>query len=164
MPRTSEEIQIKIGNPMIRTYRSNDRGRCAQIYQDRRTDTFTWVDSSRFSLADFERDTAGEKIWVFILGEVITGFASVFLDGSFLHHLYVDENCEGKGVGSSLMDFVEQNVEHPIFLKCLERNERALKFYLARGWVEDSRGETDLGSHLRLRFERPVNSTRGNGD
>ena len=62
----------------------------------------------------------------------LAGFAAVG-DG-WLHHLYVDPDRQGRGVGSALL--AEAQRRSPAGLQCwaFQRNARARSFYEARGW------------------------------
>jgi GNAT superfamily N-acetyltransferase len=83
----------------------------------------------------FERDTAGEAIYVSVAEDGnIAGFVSVWMPQSFIHHLYVHPDARGQGVATTLLDFLHGRVPLPWRLKCGQQNTRAASFYLHRGW------------------------------
>jgi len=69
------------------------------------------------------------------------GFVSVYETESFIHHLYVAPNYQGQGVGTALLHSLEAWVPMPWHLKCVERNENTLVFYLPQCCVEESRAQ-----------------------
>ncbi len=64
-----------------------------------------------------------EQLWVAECGDVLAGFASVWVIDNFLHNLFVDPQWQGKGVGSLLLEQVQRSFKHSGTLKCLSRNE-----------------------------------------
>ncbi|MFY0663941.1 MAG: hypothetical protein JXQ97_04905 [Natronospirillum sp.] len=48
----------------------------SEIYLESRRSAFSWLDTSGFKLADFARDTDGERIWVCVKAGVVVGFIS----------------------------------------------------------------------------------------
>lgn len=140
----------------IRPYRPADRDRCAQIYVAARTVAFPWVPADSFALDDFTRDTVDEEIHV-AEGRVdggseirLLGFASLYVSGRFIHHLYVDPQCHRLGIGRALARFAVASRPGPWRLKCVIANEAAMAFYRAQGWVEEGRGDDSLGPHMTM--------------
>ena len=83
-------------------------------------------------------------------GDVL-GFVSVYEPESFIHHLYVAPNYQGLGVGTALLHSLEAWVPMPWHLKCVERNENALAYYLSQGWVEENRAQGPEGAYVLLK-------------
>ncbi|MDP1876851.1 MAG: GNAT family N-acetyltransferase [Actinomycetota bacterium] len=64
--------------------------------------------------------------------------AAVAREG-WLNHLYVDDDCQGRGVGTALLDRVVQDAGPGLRLWAFRQNYRARAFYSARGFVEIDR-------------------------
>ena len=138
-------------NPAVRAFRESDRAALREVYLLSRMDTFRWLDTSRFALEDFDAKVEGEHVLVAERGGVAVGFASVWEADAYLHNLFVHPAHVGTGVGHALLTAVEARSAGPLRLKCLVRNERAIRFYRAHGWTEVARGETADGEHAILR-------------
>lgn len=120
---------------IIRRVKLEDQNRLEKLYLDSRVLTFDWVDPTIFKLTDFSQDTTEEEIWVADLNGKIIGFISVWAQDSFIHHLYIDEMYHNKGVGTALLNEVYRNFSTTLKLKCLSQNQKAVKFYERKGWV-----------------------------
>ncbi|QPJ65264.1 MAG: GNAT family N-acetyltransferase [Candidatus Nitrohelix vancouverensis] len=96
--------------------------------------------------------TEGELVHVAERGGKVAGFISVWEPESFIHHLYVDPEFWGMGIGTELVDFMASLTRgRPLGLKCKVGNKLAMAFYRARGFVEtDERGEDEYGPWARL--------------
>jgi ribosomal protein S18 acetylase RimI-like enzyme len=124
-----------MNNLIIRRVKLEDQASLEKLYLDSRILTFDWVDPAIFKLSDFSQDTTEEEIWVAELSGKIIGFVSVWAQDSFIHHLYVDQMYHNKGVGSALLDEVYRNFTSTLKLKCLSQNQKAIKFYEKKGWI-----------------------------
>ena len=105
-----------------------------ELYVASRAATFTWMDATMFTLADFDTDTAAECIWVASRNDKVQGFISVWLPDHFIHCLYVNPAATGRGIGSALLKYCLAHIGRPARLKCKIRNTTALRFYEAHGW------------------------------
>ncbi|NNG05516.1 MAG: GNAT family N-acetyltransferase [Inquilinus sp.] len=148
---------MKVDGPMtavrLRAFEPVDGDRCAAIYLAGRRVAFPWVPPERFAAADFDRDTVDEEISVAVAGDgTILGFVSVYRSGSFVHHLYVDPGRRGQGIGRVLLHHAVASLPAPRRLKCVIANRPAMEFYRRAGWVEEERGEDDLGPYATLEF------------
>jgi GNAT superfamily N-acetyltransferase len=77
----------------------------------------------------------GEVVGVTNLGE---------LDGQpIMWKLYVRPDGHGRGVGSALLDTVVEAADGPVGLEYLDGNERAARFYRAKGFEETRRTTID---------------------
>jgi GNAT superfamily N-acetyltransferase len=82
----------------------------------------------------------------------ILGFISVQPDDPFVHHLYISSDAQGNGVGAMLLKSLDAWLPKPWRLKCVRKNDRALKFYACNGWVEVDSGESEHGAYALLSF------------
>ena len=152
-PEDRREILIS-----VRPFEPADRTRCAEIYVAARRVAFHWVAPDAFSPDDFSRDTRDEEISVAEgRGQggdpEVLGFISVFPEGRFIHHLYVDPRRRRFGIGHRLLRHAVAARSGPWRLKCVEANTPALAFYRSEGWVEEGRGSDDLGPYVTLRHD-----------
>lgn len=127
-----------------------DRKVLSRIYLESRQDTFTWLSPTSFRLSDFDRDTAGEAIWVAERQGTLLGFVSVDEADNFIHNLFVATQWLGHGIGSQLLATSLANINSPARLKCLLDNARAIAFYRTKGWQEVGEGVSDDGRYVVL--------------
>ena len=137
----------------IRHFIQQDRTSLRVIYLASRKYAFDWLDSSRFKLNDFDRDTEAEKIWVCAENNNPVGFISVLVSEKFIHHLFVHPSSMGRGIGSALLSACLNEIGRPVSLKCLEKNSRANKFYHSRGWKNISYGNSADGRYQLMQFD-----------
>ena len=81
------------------------------------------------------------------------GFIAVYEPDNFIHHLFVADDGQGMGVGTKLLAMLTEFNGRPQILKCLVKNEKAMQFYLAKGFVEVGKGTGVVGDYLVLRNE-----------
>ena len=74
---------------------------------------------------------------------------------NFLHNLFVDPQWQGKGVGSLLLEQVQRSFKRSGTLKCLSRNENALRFYQHHGWKLEAQGASPDGDYWLMRYTQP---------
>jgi len=132
----------------INKARENDYELLSTIYLKERTTTFYWIDSAKFQVKDFERDTKDEFILTAKLDNVTVGFISLYVKANFIHHLYVDQKFHGKGIGTALLEAAKKKLHFPLTLKCLENNTKAVSFYLKNGFVQRERGLSHQGAYI----------------
>lgn len=145
----------------IRPHRDTDIATLSRIYLDARRETFMWVAPDLFALADFERDTEGEEIYVAETAGQVTGFVSLWVPEPFIHHLYVDENHRGRGIGSALLTHAVRRLPFPIRLKTPKRNTRAIDFYLRAGWSKTAEGDDGVaGPFWMMTLVKPATPGR----
>ena len=71
--------------------------------------------------------------YVYLEGNEIKGFISV-LGGEFIGALFVDVNCQGKGIGRKLIEHIKQ-IYDSLTLAVYKDNEGAVGFYKKTGFV-----------------------------
>ncbi|MBD1364004.1 GNAT family N-acetyltransferase [Mucilaginibacter sp. ZT4R22] len=141
---------MEVNRLLIREYRAEDRTVLAHIYQQSRVKTFYWLDISAYGFEDFDRDTKEEKILVALLNGEVAGFLSIWMPDNFIHHLYIHPGFVNKGIGKALLNVAIKLFDSPLRLKCLERNENAIAFYLSQGWIVQGEGVDANGAYLEL--------------
>ncbi|MEH7462284.1 GNAT family N-acetyltransferase [Bacillus thuringiensis] len=104
------------------------------IYLESRRKNFHWADIEEMILEDFDKDTVGEYIILAEENNHILGFASLYLPENFIHNLFVHPDFFGKGVGGELLNASIEKMNKPLRLKCVSKNEKAMKFYENKGW------------------------------
>lgn len=123
-----------------------------RIFKDSRCFAFPWIPPGTFHLLDFDEQTTGERIYVAETAENrIGGFLSLWQEDNFIHHLYVDPWQTGRGIGTCLLNSLPEWGRRIFTLKCLARNQDALRFYKKRGFYEMELGESSAGAYWLMR-------------
>ncbi|OZT14453.1 GNAT family N-acetyltransferase [Priestia aryabhattai] len=120
----------------VRTATTLDYPELRFIYLKSRSRHFHWLNPEVLQLEDFDRDTTGEHILVAEIDRKIAGFVSLYLPDNFIHCLFVHPDYSRKGVGTALLDASIQNMNTPLRLKCVSKNDKALLFYKKNGWAQ----------------------------
>ena len=136
---------------LVREFKESDREQLRRIYLDSRRATFQWLDTSAYTLADFDTDTAGERILVAVTdNDLISGFAAVWMPDNFIHHLFVAPGSQRQGVGKALLQTATALFDLPVTLKCLTQNHNAVNFYKALGWRVRSKRSDGNGDYFLM--------------
>lgn len=133
---------------IIREIKNTDFDVLRKLFLKERQDTFFWLDPTEFKLDDFEKHIKGELVLVATDQEIPVGFISIWMPNTFIHHFYVDQKYQGKGVGTLLLNAAIQKTLLPITLKCLEENTKAVAFYRKKGFIEKERGPSEHGDYI----------------
>ena len=134
----------------------SDLAACVEIYYRTRSETFTWLPRACFRRSDFLADTFDEELFVAEVGGKVAGFAGVYAPDDFLHHLYVAREYQGRGVASTLLQYLLNRSGGRLRLKCLCKNERALAFYRRQGLREGDCGWDAFGQWVMLHGPAPA--------
>ena len=134
----------------VRTFVEADREALRQLFVDSRDAAFSWASAGAHQLEDFDAGTTGEQILVAAHAHQPIGFASVWLEDSFLHHLFVHPRHQGLGVGKMLLAACEPYFSGVPTLKCLTANARAQQFYQAQGWRVRSQADGPEGAYVLM--------------
>jgi ribosomal protein S18 acetylase RimI-like enzyme len=126
----------------------NDIPVLREIFLTTRLETFSWVESSAYTLEDFDKETKGEDILVAHANDETAGFISVWLPDNFIHHLYVRSSLHGLGIGKRLLDHTIAKLAAAVRLKCLTENVTAIDFYKKYGFEEIERGSSSDGDYI----------------
>lgn len=126
------------------------------IFLKERQRTFTEQDKSEFKLEDFDKQTQGEYILNALIDDIPVGFISIWMPNNFIHHLYVDIKHQGKNIGTHLLKVAIQKTTFPITLKCLASNTKAIEFYLKKGFIEKSKGNSGNGTYILFELTKDI--------
>jgi len=118
----------------IRVANELDYPELRNVYLQSRRKTFFWENTEEMILEDFDEHTVGEYIIVAEENNHILGFASLYLPDNFIHNLFVHPDFLGKGVGLQLLKASIEKMNRPLKLKCVSKNQKAMKFYERNGW------------------------------
>lgn len=132
-------------NFKIRKLSKKDHQRVFEIYCHCRQSPLFLTETAG-SVEEFLKLLEDEKCYVVESYGIVEGFISVYPPQSFVHHLYVSENSQGKGFGKALVNFAGNKFDNPLSLKCERINTKALDFYEKTGWKFFSEGSDFSGS------------------
>jgi GNAT superfamily N-acetyltransferase len=164
----------------IRQIYPDDLAAVENIFLELRRQTYTWVAPEKFQPADFAQQTQGENILVAenytysavnldtdgakvtaftractcactrLISSKVVGFIAIQDEGKFIHHLYVDSRQQGLGIGRALLRSLPDWWNATYQLKCLRRNQRAMAFYNACGFLAAGAGVSEDGEYILL--------------
>ena len=141
-------------NVTITEFEEGDKEALRRIYLQVRQTNFVWMNSASFRLLSFDTDTSGEYIMVARVRDKIAGFVSAWLQDNFIHHLYVDNEYQNKGIGTQLLKRIIPTLKHPITLKCVKSNTPAIRFYLRNGWEPKSEATSEDGAYILFEYNK----------
>jgi len=118
----------------IRVANELDYPELRDVYLQSRRKTFFWENTEEMILENFDTHTEGEHIILAEENNHILGFASLYLPDNFIHNLFVHPEFFGKGVGVQLLNASIEKMNRPLKLKCVSKNQKAMKFYERNGW------------------------------
>lgn len=134
----------------LRQKQDSDLPALEEIFRMNRGRQVSWLNPDRPE-DNFEEQSRGEAILVAESAGEILGFVSVWVPDSFIHHLYVHRDHQGRGVGKLLVDEVVCLCDQDLTLKCVRANVGAMNFYLKTGWTEVSSGIGTDGEYALLK-------------
>ncbi|NQV68719.1 MAG: GNAT family N-acetyltransferase [Pseudohongiella sp.] len=138
-----------------REFEAKDRKALSTLYLETRRQCFDWLDVNSLQQSDFDRDTAGEKIWVCEVDGKLVGFISVDESDNFIHHLFILPQFSRLGYAAQLLQTCLNNIGRPARLKCVAANINAFNFYQAKGWHTVSMGLSVDGEYHLMETDRP---------
>jgi len=119
---------------IIRVANELDYPELRNVYLQSRRKNFFWENTEEMTLEDFDKHTVEEYIILAEENNHILGFASLYLPDNFIHNLFVHPDFFGKGVGGQLLNASIEKMNRPLKLKCVSKNQKAMKFYERNGW------------------------------
>jgi ribosomal protein S18 acetylase RimI-like enzyme len=122
----------------IRSARSDDAEAIADVLIDSRREAMPWLPGGLHSREEAIAYFAGhvllhEEVLVAELNKLVVGFMA--LEGDHVDHLYIAPSFQGRGIGDKLLAMAKQLRPSGLTLWTFQRNERARRFYEARGFV-----------------------------
>ena len=133
----------------VRRATAQDQAALQELFLNLRRQTYTWLATASFCLADLPQQTQGEAI---LLAQdeqgALAGFISVWEADHFIHHLYVGADQQRRGVGRALLAALPGWPGQRYVLKCLLRNHAAAAFYRASGFAEAGNGMGEDGEYI----------------
>lgn len=113
----------------------------------REDETLAWVQGVLLPAQD---------VWVAELDGLVCGYIAV--ERSMIEALYVRPECQGRGIGSALLDHAMDRSGGMLELWTFQRNTRARAFYEARGFVAmeftDGSGNEEREPDVRYGWRR----------
>ncbi|MFZ0169257.1 MAG: GNAT family N-acetyltransferase [Candidatus Dormiibacterota bacterium] len=74
------------------------------------------------------------EVWVATTNRTVSAFLCLSLDRSWVDHLYVEPDCQGRGQGGTLLALAKSLSAGELRLWAFERNLAARSFYERRGF------------------------------
>ncbi|MFZ6874333.1 GNAT family N-acetyltransferase [Undibacterium sp. Di27W] len=143
---------------MIDIRKASDGDACAlqAIYQQCIV-TAAWQTRAATAIPDFASVSIDETIWVAVdADQQVLALLAVQDAGAYVHHLYVDPQAQGQGLGKALLLHLQSYLAFPWRLKCVAENHDALKFYQHLGWQEIEQGHSEDGVYWLLEHTGPL--------
>ncbi|WP_336663215.1 GNAT family N-acetyltransferase [Kurthia gibsonii] len=138
---------------MIRLFQEKNRQSLQQLFLEVRTKHFFWEDGASFELQDFDLQTQDEIILVAEDEKgILQGFLAIYEPDQFIHHLFIANDAQGKGIGKQLIDEAVKRFGTPLTLKCVSKNTAALQFYLKNNFYTVEEVDANPPYHL-MRLE-----------
>ncbi|GLR10806.1 GNAT family N-acetyltransferase [Mixta theicola] len=144
----------------IRPFTEADRPFLRTLFLASRQASWTWLDPDGWQLEDFDRVVLGEKVLVAEEHGHRLGFAAWLENDNFLHSLFIDPQYQGRGVGSALLQAIQERFTSTGALKCLLANKHARQFYLHHGWQIVSEGESEQGRYVLMHYQKAATLRR----
>ena len=144
----------KFTSLIIRPYCEADRPFLRTLYLSSRRSNWHWLASDDWQLEDFDPLILGEQVLVAMADQQRAGFTAWSPVNNFLHSLFVSPDYQGNGVGSALLQQIQQQFTATGSLKCMAKNHAAHQFYLQHGWLDIARGEAEEGPYILMHYLR----------
>ena len=147
----TEELLLQAGYVHAQSWRTSHRGICSPAFVEAHT-------AQRQAAYLRGERAAGKSLWLLLDPDPV-GMVSV--DGSLIENLYVLPERQGRGYGTLLLDHALQQCREIPRLSVLSSNERALTWYLRRGFRETDRHTLRDGLaeiHMTLAPQRGKNT------
>jgi GNAT superfamily N-acetyltransferase len=132
-------VSAALGTLTIRPMVEHETLVTARLWQDSQRAAYSWFREDQRhpfdeALAFFRESICARcEVWVAADRERILGMLA--LEGPYVDHLFVGAEHWERGVGSALLEHAKGMFPDGLTLVTLQRNERALRFYEARGFA-----------------------------
>ena len=141
--------------PIIRKPLHTETEAIIKVWQEGNTRAHSFIHPDYWlSHIDYMRQALPHsEVYVCEVNGEIAGFAGI--DGNHIAGLFVDENYQSQGIGTSLIEFIKQH-HFTLTLAVYKKNEKALQFYSKRGFaVTEERVDTKTDeAELLMRWNR----------
>lgn len=127
------------GAAVLRAFTEADRQVCQRIAAEAAASSYApaMPDLASSFVPDTALETA-ERRWVAVWGDQVVGF--IDLVGNHIANIFVTPAAQGRGVGRSLIETVEQNTSGDLTLSVFTVNPRARRLYERLGFKVESDG------------------------
>lgn len=153
---------------LLRTPGPDDVPALVDVFRRSRAAAMPWLPvlhSREEDLAFFGGQVAAQHAWVIEIDGAIAAFA-IAAEG-WLNHLYVEPELRGSGLGTLLVQQVQDTFPTGVQLWVFERNLDARRFYAARGFREveltDGSGNEERTPDVRMHWGGSVADLASNG-
>ena len=119
---------------MIRKFEKNDIDAVMQIWKSENIKAHKFIPKEYWdSNYNYVKNILpNAEIYVYIIKEKIVGFLGV--DKNYIEGIFIEENNQSKGVGTSLLNTVKENRSN-LKLNVYKKNTNAISFYKKKGFV-----------------------------
>ncbi|CAO3407729.1 GNAT family N-acetyltransferase [Azospirillum largimobile] len=141
----------------IRSVRSTDAPRCAEIFLHGRLQAFSWQPADRFRLDDYYDCVREDAVLVAEADGTVVGFVSLDPQARIIHNLFIDPGWHKRGIGSALLREalgLLRGGQRPAELACAARNAAARAFYERNGWTPVTAASDDGDALVLYRLSR----------
>jgi GNAT superfamily N-acetyltransferase len=152
----------------LRTAAPDDVADLVGVFRRSRTAAMPWLPALHSldeDLAFFGGQVANQQAWVVDRDGTIEAFA--IAAAGWLNHLYVEPDRRGHGLGTRLVEQVQQAFPDGLQLWVFQRNVAARRFYAARGFREvettDGSGNEERTPDVRMRWDGSVADLAAHG-
>ena len=87
-----------------------------------------------------------------IEGNEYLGFASIFMEESFLHNLFIKPKAQHLREDKALLLAAQSLFTSHGSLKCLAKNQQAMAFYRKQNWVAIASGKSNDGEYILMHW------------
>ncbi len=148
-PALLSDTSAAMSDISIRDFVAGDTEACAGIF-DRAWHAGHPYAPREIDVVAFAMETKDERVLVAEAAGKIAGFVSLYAPEAFVHHLYVEPGCQGRGIGRALLQRAVALAGGKATLKCQLRNPQTLRFYRRLGWRESETGEAEFGPWVMM--------------
>ena len=119
---------------MIRKFEKNDIDAVMQIWKSENIKAHKFIPKEYWdSNYNYVKNILpNAEIYVYIIKEKIVGLVGV--DKNYIEGIFIEENNQSKGVGTSLLNTVKENRSN-LKLNVYKKNTNAISFYKKNGFV-----------------------------